>query len=66
MVRPENPCRCKPPKRNAGCHAECEEYKEYIKKLDEYNAIIKANRDKYYSAEDMSITTLNRNRRARR
>ena len=66
MLMPENPCRCKPPKRNAGCHAECEEYKEYIKQLNEFNAIVKANKDIYYASEGMSITTTYRNRYARK
>lgn len=66
MIRPENPCICKPPKRKAGCHAECEEYKEYIKQLNEFNAIVKTNKDIYYASEGMSITTTYRNRYARK
>lgn len=66
MLAPKNPCTCTPPKRNGTCHGTCEEYKAYIKLLDEYNAIVKANKDKYYSNEEMSITTLHRNRQRKR
>lgn len=66
MLAPKNPCTCKPPKRNGTCHGTCAEYKAYIKLLDEYNAIVKANKDIYYSNEEMSITTLHRNRQRKR
>lgn len=35
-------------KRQPACHSSCDEYKDYRKKLDELNALIKSNRNHYH------------------
>ena len=53
------PClNCVAPKRHAGCHGACKEYKEYKEKLDRYNEQVRKEKERNRMLSDCGTRRL--------
>lgn len=59
----ENPCKRECPRRKPGCHSNCKDYKDFRQALDERNALIRQEREKYDSFRSVDIESCRRIKR---